>query len=207
MGAGVYAILYPPPVNAAKRLAVLASGRGSNLRALVDAHERGDLSAEVVLVVSNNSGAGALAFARDHGIEARHISGKTHADVGAALLRVFEDHAVDVIALAGYMKQLDPRIVQAYRDRIVNIHNGPLPRFGGRGMYGIHTHQAVLDAGVSMSGPTVHLVNEVYDDGRILAHREVPVNPDDTAESLEARVLVAEHDLYWRAIQDTFCAK
>lgn len=188
-------------------LGVLASGRGSNLAALLAAHDRGDLTPSVELVVSNNSGAGALAIARSHGIPALHVSAKTHADPGAALLSAMREHHVEVLVLAGYMKRLDPRIVAAYEGRAVNVHPAPLPRFGGPGMYGDRVHAAVLAAGVPTTGPTVHLVTDAYDEGEVLAHAEVPVQPGDTVESLGARVLAAEHDLYWRAIQTRFGAR
>lgn len=187
------------------RLGVLASGRGSNLAALMDAHARGDLPAPVVLVISNNSGAGALALAREAGVAALHISGRTHDDVGAAMLDALAEHHVDVIALAGYMKLLDERVLARFEGRVVNIHPAPLPRFGGKGMYGMHVFEAVLDAGVSHTGPTVHLCTAQYDEGPTLAHRPVPVQADDTPEILAARVLEAEHDLYWRVIRDHFC--
>lgn len=186
------------------RLGVLASGRGSNLEALLRAHERGDLTLPVVVVVSNNSGAGALALARTRGITALHVSARTHPDPGAALLSALREHGVDVLVLAGYMKRLDPRVVAAYEGRAVNIHPAALPRFGGTGMYGDRVHAAVLEAGVPTTGPTVHLVTEGYDEGEVLAHTEVPVLPGDTVEALRDRVLAAEHDLYWRAIQARF---
>ncbi len=189
------------------RLAVLASGRGSNLVALQRAIDAGQLHAAVAVVVSNNSGAGALAWAKERGIPAQHISSKTHDDAGAAMLACFAAHEVDVVVLAGWMKLLDPRIVAAYRGRAVNIHPAPLPRFGGPGMYGEHVHAAVLAAGARTSGPTVHLVDDRYDEGELVAHREVPVEPGDTVATLAARVLAAEHDLYWRAIEDRFVAK
>jgi len=187
------------------RIGVLASGRGSNLGALLDAHARGDLPARVVVVISNNSRAGALERARAEGIAAVHLSTKTHDDPGAALVEILEGHGVDLVVLAGYMKLLDPRVVARWPRRVLNIHPAPLPRFGGRGMYGEHVHRAVLEAGVDQSGPTVHLVDEVYDRGATLAHRAVPVYPDDTVTSLGARVLAAEHDLFWRVIRDRYC--
>lgn len=189
------------------RLGVLASGRGSNLVALGEAIERGDLAAEIAVVVSNNSDAGALAFARARGLPAVHVSTRTHEDPGAALLDVLREHRVDVVVLAGYMKLLDPRVVAAYRDHAVNIHPAPLPRFGGPGMYGARVHEAVLAARVDTSGPTVHLVDERYDGGEVLAHRAVPVLADDTIESLASRVLAAEHDVYWRAIAARFVTR
>ncbi len=183
---------------------MLASGRGSNLVAIQDAIDRGDLAATIVLVVSNNSNAGALAFAATRGIRTAHVSTRTHADPGAALLELLAEVRASVVVLAGYMKLLDPRVVAAYRGRVVNIHPGPLPRFGGPGMHGEHVHAAVLEAGVATSGPTVHLVTEKYDEGDVLAHTPVPVLPDDTPASLAARVLAAEHALFWRAIADRY---
>lgn len=192
----------PPPL----RLAVLASGRGSNLVAIADAVDRGALRAELVLVASNNSSSGALAYAAARGIPTLHVSTRTDADPGAALLAALRRSGAHVVVLAGYMKLLDPRVVEAFRDRIVNIHPGPLPAFGGPGMFGEHVHAAVLAAGVSHSGPTVHLVNERYDEGAVLAHTPVPVLPGDDVHALADRVLRAEHALYWRAIADHFDA-
>jgi phosphoribosylglycinamide formyltransferase-1 len=111
---------------------------------------------------------------------------------------------VDVLVLAGYMKRLDPRIVAAYAGRAVNSHPAPLPRFGGTGMFGERVHAAVLEAGMPTTGPTVHLVTDDYDEGEVLAHAEVPVLPGDTPATLADRVLAAEHDLYWRAIEARF---
>jgi phosphoribosylglycinamide formyltransferase-1 len=182
------------------RLGALASGRGSNVQAILAAIDRGDLHASVVVVISNNSGAGALDLARAAGIDALHISSRTHADPDAAILDALRERDVDLLVLAGWMKQLDPRVVAAYEGRAVNIHPAPLPRFGGRGMWGRHVHEAVLASGAQQSGPTVHRVTEQYDAGEVLAHRPVPVLPDDTPDTLAARVLQAEHDLYWRAI-------
>jgi phosphoribosylglycinamide formyltransferase-1 len=189
------------------RLGVLASGRGSNLQAILAAVDRGDLHASVVVVISNNSGAGALELARARGIDALHISGRTHADPDAAILDALRERDVDLLVFAGWMKKLDPRVVAAFDGRAVNIHPAPLPRFGGHGMWGHHVHEAVLAAGAECSGPTVHLVNEHYDEGRVLAHRPVPVHPDDTPDTLAARVLQAEHDLYWRTIADLIGGK
>jgi len=190
--------------SAVLRLSAFASGRGSNVAALHAAITRGDLNAEIGLVVSNNSGAKVLEFAAGNGIATAHISGKTHADEGAALLDALSNARTDVLVLAGYMKKLDPRVVDAYRGRAVNIHPGPLPDFGGRGMFGAHVHEAVLAAGLSETGPTVHRVTADYDEGATLGFRGVPVQTDDTPETLAARVLAAEHDLYWRVLADVF---
>jgi phosphoribosylglycinamide formyltransferase-1 len=191
---------YCPDVSTPLRIAALASGRGSNLAAILRAIDRSDLDAAVVLVVSNNAGSGALALARDRGIEARHVSAKTHDDPGAALLDALTGADTELVVLAGYLRMLDPRVVAAFAGRAINIHPAPLPRFGGPGMYGRHVHEAVLGAGVDATGPTVHRVDEEYDRGEVLAHRRVPVLPGDTPDTLAARVLEAEHDLYWRVI-------
>lgn len=193
------------PVSAPPRLGVFVSGRGSNLRALVDAYSRGELAAPVVVVISNTATAAALLLAKSKGIATAHISSKTHEDPGAAMLACLYQHEVDLVVLAGYMKRLDPRIVSAYHGRAINIHPSPLPRFGGPGMYGEHVHRAVLEAKVPLSGPTVHRVTDEYDEGEILAHQPVMVMPNDDPASLAARVLEAEHQLLWRVVRDFFC--
>lgn len=193
------------PVSAPPRLGVFVSGRGSNLRALVDAYSRGELAAPVVVVISNTATAAALLLAKSKGIATAHISSKTHEDPGAAMLACLYQHEVDLVVLAGYMKRLDPRIVSAYHGRAINIHPAPLPRFGGPGMYGEHVHRAVLEAKVPLSGPTVHRVTDEYDEGEILAHQPVMVMPNDDPASLAARVLEAEHQLLWRVVRDFFC--
>lgn len=190
---------------AAPRLGVLASGGGSNLQALIDAHARGDLPARVVVVISNNSSAGALERARRHSIAALHISAKTDPDPDAAILTALREHDVDLVVLAGYMKLVGSTLLRAFDGRVLNIHPGPLPEFGGRGMYGRRVHEAVLERGAKTSGPTVHLVDERYDEGPVLAHRPVPVMDEDDPQSLAKRVLAAEHDLLWRVIRDRFC--
>jgi phosphoribosylglycinamide formyltransferase-1 len=195
------------PVNAPPRLGVLVSGRGSNLRALVDAYSRGELPAPVVVVISNNPQAAALLLARAKGIATAVINAKTHEDPGAAMLACLYQHEVDLLVLAGYLKRIDPRIVSAYTGRSINIHPAPLPRFGGPGMYGEHVHRAVLAAGVPLSGPTVHRVTDEYDQGEILAHQPVPVLPGDDPAKLQARVLKAEHELLWRVVRDFFCPR
>jgi phosphoribosylglycinamide formyltransferase-1 len=187
------------------RLAVLASGAGSNLQALLDAHARGDLPCPVVLVVSNNASAGALDRARRAAIPAVHVPHRGAVDPDADLLAALAAHAVDVVVLAGFMRKLGPRVLAAFPGRVLNIHPGPLPRFGGPGMYGRRVHEAVLAAGMPASAATVHLVDGEYDRGPVLAVRAVAVEPGDTAEVLAERVLRAEHDLYWRVLRDRFC--
>lgn len=185
------------------RVAVFVSGSGSNLQALIDASRCGILAAEIALVVSNRSDAFGLERAARAGIDTFVIkAGKAipEEETSAALLAQLEGREIDYIALAGYLKLLPRGVVRAYRNRIVNIHPALLPKYGGKGMYGHFVHEAVLAAKDKESGPTVHLVNEVYDEGRILDQVKVPVYPDDTVESLSERVLEQEHKLYPRVL-------
>jgi phosphoribosylglycinamide formyltransferase-1 len=183
------------------RIAVFASGEGSNLCALAEAIERGELDARIVAVVTNNSKCGAVSVAHDAGLTAYHVSSKTHADPGAAMYKVLKKHEVELIALAGYLKKLDARIVAAFEGRAINIHPAPLPRFGGKGMYGEAAIAAVMRTGAHSTGVTIHRVTEEYDEGEQLSFRPVPIDPKDSVESLAARVREVEHDLYWRVIQ------
>jgi phosphoribosylglycinamide formyltransferase-1 len=181
------------------RLGVLASGGGTNLQAIIDACEQGGIPARVVIVISNNSRAGALERARRHGIPTRHLSNyhfQDDAELDAALAGALRDCSVDLVLFAGYMKRRGSAFLEAFPGRILNIHPALLPKFGGRGMYGMHVHRAVLEAGETISGVTVHVVDEHYDHGPILAQEEVPVLPGDTPETLAARVLEVEHRIY-----------
>lgn len=173
------------------RVAVAVSGRGSNLEALLRALEA-DAPARVVLVVSNRPDAAALDRAREHGIPAEVLS---HPADAREWLDRLAHYRVDLLVLAGYLKLVPAAVISHYRDRIINVHPALLPAFGGRGMYGHHVHQAVLASGARESGATVHLVDEVYDRGRILGQGRVPVLPGDTVDALAARVLAVEHRL------------
>jgi phosphoribosylglycinamide formyltransferase-1 len=187
-----------------KRLAVFASGGGSNFQALLDHRERGDLHVEFALMIGNNSGAGAFERARRAGVPAVHLAPTRFADENSyadRLMALLGEHRVDLIALAGYMRKLPLVVVRTYRDRILNIHPALLPAFGGKGMYGTHVHEAVLAAGAKLTGVTVHLVNEEYDQGAIVAQEPVRVLDDDTPQTLAERVLAMEHATYWRAVE------
>lgn len=175
----------------AYRVAVCASGSGSNLQALLD-RLQGEAPARVVLVLSNRADSGALERARKAGVAAEVFADPS--DASEWITRLGRREA-NLVVLAGYLKLVPAGVVQKYRGRIVNIHPALLPAFGGPGMYGRRVHEAVLAAGATESGPTVHLVDEVYDRGQILAQRRVPVQPGDTAEALAARVLAEEHRL------------
>jgi formyltetrahydrofolate-dependent phosphoribosylglycinamide formyltransferase len=186
------------------RIAVLASGGGSNLQALLDHFSTlgSTRAGDVVLVASNKRDAGALQRAKQAGVDTHHICDPAD---GNALLALLDSHRVDLIVLAGYLKLIPATVTERYRGRIVNVHPGPLPQFGGPGMYGHHVHTAVLEAGVTHSGVTIHFVDDRYDHGAVIAHWPVPVLPNDTPDTLAARVLEVEHIAYPRTI-DTLAA-
>ncbi len=175
------------------RVAVLASGAGTDLQSLLDAARDPGAGFIVVLVVSNRPGAGALGRGTRAGAATAVV--REDGDDAERLLALLRDHRADLVVLAGYLKLVPKAVVAGFAGRIINIHPALLPAFGGPGMYGRRVHEAVLDSGARVSGPTVHLVDERYDHGRILAQWPVPVLPGDTPEGLAARVLDAEHHL------------
>lgn len=184
------------------RIAVFASGGGTNLQALIDHFAASDAGA-IALVVSDRPDVQSLDRARAAGIPAHVIRVETRpiAAVTADTIDALEAADVDVVAMAGYLRLLPPDVVRRFAYRILNIHPALLPAFGGKGMYGARVHQAVLDAGCRVTGATVHFVNERYDEGRILAQWPVPVLEDDTAATLGRRVLRIEHGLYPAAVE------
>lgn len=186
------------------RIAVFASGRGSNFRAIQHALEgMKQPPARIALCLSNNPDPGAFEFARENGIETVRLSPRmftSEEEYEQALLDLLLNREIDMIVLAGYMKLLPRRVVQRYRNRIFNIHPALLPEFGGKGMYGANVHSAVITAGRAESGATVHVVDLEYDTGAILAQERVPVLLDDTPETLAERVLEAEHRLFPRVV-------
>jgi len=178
------------------KIAFLASGKGSNVRAVVEACHRGSLNASPALVISNNPSSPVLHYAREKNISAIHLERAqfdTSAELDKAMLALLQQHEVDLVILAGYLKLLGPETVRAFSRRILNIHPALLPKFGGKGMYGMNVHRAVMEAGETETGVTIHLVNEQYDEGDIIAQAVVPVLPDDTPEKLAERVLQREH--------------
>jgi len=175
------------------RIAVLASGGGSNLQALIDHFATTAAHAgEIALVASNQLATGAIDRANTVGIPTLTIANPADGD---ALLRSLDAAHVDVLVLAGYLKLVPIGVVRAFRGRVLNVHPALLPAFGGAGMYGSRVHEAVLAAGATITGPTVHFVDEEFDRGAIIAQWPVPVLPADTASSLAARVLRVEHRL------------
>lgn len=173
------------------RVAVAVSGRGSNLEALFTRLGNGD-EARIVLVLSDRADAPALDRARERGVAAVALQEWRSADEWLAAL---EAQSVDLLVLAGFLKLVPPEVIARYRGHIINVHPALLPAFGGKGMYGIRVHEAVLQSGAAESGCTVHLVEEEYDRGMILAQARVPVLPGDTAQLLASRVLEQEHRL------------
>ena len=177
------------------RVAVFASGGGSNLQAILD-HQSAlgrAAVARVVLVASDRPDAGALQRARDAGITALHLD-RTARTTGLAA--ILQSHRIELIVLAGYLRLIPADVIAHYRGRILNVHPALLPEFGGQGMYGHHVHEAVIASGARLTGPTVHFVDERFDEGPIIAQVRVSVDPSDTAESLARKVLAVEHQLY-----------
>lgn len=185
------------------RVGVLASGGGTNLQAIIDACERGEIDGEVVVVVSNVEGAYALERARKHRIPAFAFphKGMTREEHEKDIIECLDQHQVDLVVLAGYLRMLTPLMFRKYSGRMMNTHPALLPSFGGDGMHGLHVHKAVIDRGCKVSGCTVHFVTEEVDGGQIILQKSVPVHEDDTPETLQERILKEEHKLLPRAIQ------
>ena len=186
------------------RLALFASGSGTNAGAVLDAIERRQLPAEAALLVTDRAGAGALDRALARSIPTAVIDPAGYPDPGGfaeALLDVLARHEVDTVALAGYLRQIPAAVVWAFQNRIVNVHPSLLPAFGGAGMVGRRVHQAVIDYGSRISGATVHFVDAGLDTGPVILQEAVDVRPSDTPETLAAAVLAVEHDLLPRALR------
>jgi phosphoribosylglycinamide formyltransferase-1 len=181
------------------RVGVLASGRGSNLRALVEATRAGRVPAEVALVVSDRADAPALAFAREQGIAARHLDPREHPTREAhdkAVIGALDAHRVGLVCLAGYMRILTGTFVRHFAGRLLNVHPALLPAFPG-----LHAQRQALEHGVRVAGATVHFVDEGVDTGPIVLQAAVPVEPGDTEATLSARILVEEHRIYPEAVR------
>ena len=182
----------------------LASHNGSNMQAVVDACKMAALDGVPAVVVSNNARSKVLERAKTEGIPVYHLSSVTHPDVQAldrAIADVMKKHAVDVILLAGYTKRLGPETIAEFEGRILNIHPALLPKFAGKGMYGMSVHDAVIASGDTESGVTVHVVDTEYDSGPIVAESRVSVKPTDTPQALAERVLAREHEFVPQVLQ------
>ncbi len=187
-----------------RRIAIFASGRGSNAVNIIKYFSCGDRGAAVALVVCNNPKAEVTERCRSLGV---HVEVLSRADINSpdVMCPLLERHEVDLIVLAGFLQMLPPFLTGRFAGNIVNIHPSLLPRFGGKGMYGRHVHEAVVAAGESETGITVHLVNDKYDDGRILFQASVAVAPGDTAADVEHKVHLLEKAHFPRVIAATFC--
>lgn len=180
-----------------KKIAVFASGGGTDFQSVIDANEN-EKFCEIALLIASSDGIGAIDRAEKHGIPARVFAKKDYPDIEkmyADLTYLLNFNGVDYIVLAGWLKIIPESFIRTFKDRIINIHPSLIPAFCGAGYYGLKVHQAVLDYGAKISGCTVHFVNEVPDGGAIIAQRAVEVKADDTAETLQQRILKEEHEL------------
>lgn len=188
------------------KLAVLASGSGSNLSALIDAEKNGIITdGTISLVVSNKKDAYALVRAKNAGIPALYIKRSEFSsdeEYDSHIVSRLKEYEIDVVLLAGYLRIITSPLLTEYENRILNIHPGLLPEFGGIGMYGLKVHESVINAGVSTSGCTIHLVTKDVDMGPVLAQKHVPVIDGDTPDDLAHRVLKEEHVLYPKTVQE-----
>jgi phosphoribosylglycinamide formyltransferase-1 len=184
---------------------VFASGNGTNFRSIIEHKRKGQIESDVELLITNNSTCGAAEIARAEGIEVVHISRKVFPDLSSLdysnlFISALKKYDIDLIVLAGYMKMLPEEVVKKYSNRIINIHPALLPNYGGKGMYGLNVHKAVIESGDKETGATVHFVNESYDEGKIIYQEKIPVNENDTPESLMEKVREAEHRIFPKVI-------
>lgn len=186
-------------------IVVFASGSGTNFQAIIDAVNGGQIDGQIQGLITNKEGIQAIERAQKNNIDCRRLSPSDFSSDQKyidALLSQLQDWNTDLIALAGYMIKIPPRVIEAYQNRIINIHPSLLPKYGGKGFYGMNVHRAVIQNDEKESGCTVHVVTEEYDQGPILGQRKVPVNQADTPETLAKRVLKEEHKLFPKIISD-----
>ena len=180
-------------------IAFLASYNGSSAQAITDACLSGDLIAAPSLLITNNANAKALEWAENKGLKTACLNSTTHpdpSDLDQAIAQKLRDHKIGMVVLSGYMKLIGPRTMDAVDGKILNIHPALLPKYGGKGMYGHHVHQAVKDNGDSETGATIHLVSEEYDEGKIIAQKKIKVLPDDSVDMIEEKVKAIEPEFY-----------
>lgn len=179
-------------------IAVFVSGGGTNLQAIIDNVENGNINGKIDIIISSNQNAYALERGKKHGIEGIYIGKKNYPDLAertCKILEILEEKQIHLIILAGYMNILDKKIVENYKNRIINVHPSLIPSFCGKGFYGKKVHEAVLNYGVKVTGATVHFVDEGTDTGPVILQKTVAVKDDDTVESLSKRVLAVEHEI------------
>lgn len=185
-------------------VAVFASGNGSNFQTLIDKHKEEKLPVTFTLMIGNNSKANAFDRAKAYNIPTKHIAPshfETYSEYVTELLQLLEQHNVELIILAGYMKMIPSEVIQKYRNKIVNIHPALLPAFGGQGMYGMNVHRAVVEYGAKVTGITVHFVDEDYDHGPVIYQDTVSVDSEDSPEEVARKVLEVEHKSLWKVIK------
>ena len=181
------------------KLGFLSSYGGTNMQAIIDACKDGKLNMVPAVIISNNYGSEALERARKENVPYFYLNSKTHPDekkLDEEIKNTLIQHDVDIVILAGYMKKIGKETLAYYKGRILNIHPALLPKFGGKGMYGLNVHKAVIAGKEKETGITIHLVDDKYDHGKILAQIKIPVYEDDTPEILQKRVLKEEHKIY-----------
>ncbi|MBL7129044.1 MAG: phosphoribosylglycinamide formyltransferase [Ignavibacteria bacterium] len=186
-------------------ICIFASGTGTNFNSILKAKKRGKIKSEIPLLITNNSKCKAAEIAKRNNVNVEHISRKVYPDhsdraYSNLFLSALKKNDIDLIVLAGYMKLIEVPVVRRYKNRIINIHPALLPSFGGQGMYGMNVHRAVIEAGVKVSGVSIHFVNEKYDEGKIIYQKCVPVSDDDEF-SLQKKVLKLEHKSYVEVIK------
>lgn len=188
-----------------KNIVVFASGGGSNFQSVINAISSGKLEAKISGLITNKTGIKSIERARKNNIASEVISEKEfseYADYEKVLLEQLQSFSADLLVLAGYLRKIPDLIIESYEGRILNIHPSLLPKYGGKGFYGLNVHRAVIENGDKESGCTVHLVTKIYDDGPVLGQTKVPVFENDTPELLAARVLEEEHILYPKIISE-----
>ncbi|PHI20539.1 phosphoribosylglycinamide formyltransferase [Lewinellaceae bacterium SD302] len=184
-----------------KNIAIFISGGGSNARKIIEYSLVEDCGFKVAMLVASKPDAGGLLVAAEHNIPTLVLDRKTFRET-PQLLSILKEFDIDFIVLAGFLWLVPTYLVQAFPDKIVNIHPALLPKFGGKGMYGMNVHRAVKAAGETESGPTIHFVNERYDEGNIIAQFSTPISPEDTAEKIAAKVLALEHAHYAKVVEE-----
>ncbi len=187
-----------------KKIAVLVSGNGSNLQSLIDSCSEDYIPGKIALVISSRPGAYALKRAEEASIDTLVLQrgDLSRSEYSDLILNHLKNKKIDIVCLAGFMQRLGKNLTDFYRGRIINIHPALLPKFGGKGMYGIKVHREVISSGEKVSGCTVHHVDQFYDHGQIIKKKEVPVKKNDTPRSLSERVLESEHQLYPRVLKE-----
>lgn len=180
------------------KIGILVSGSGSNLQSIINSAESGFINGKIQVVISNKENAYGLQRARNHNIDAVFINEKNYSNIeeyNEAIIKELKSHGVELVVLAGYIKILTNKFIETYSNRIINIHPSLIPSFCGKGYYGLKVHEAAINYGVKLSGATVHFVNEEADNGPIIFQESVSVHYDDTAVTLQERILEVEHKL------------